>query len=183
MYIFSIDTLYLINLVNMVAILFVVLIINLMVIVSFVFMFTGAPYVPSKNETVEKMVRLANIKAGQKTLDIGSGDGRVVIAMAKQGAEAHGYDNNPLLVYLARRNVRRAKLTEKAFIHWGNLWKIDYSPYDVVTVYMMPYVMGRLYRKLKKQLKSKAKIISNAFVFPKVEPSKKEKGVYMYEMS
>ncbi len=162
--------------------LIVILILNLGVLITFFAMFSGAPYVPSQNSSVEKMMDLAEIKPGQKSVDLGSGDGRVVIAMAKRGAEAHGYDNNPLLVLLARRNVRRAGLAGKAFIHWGSFWKVDYAQFDIVAVYAMPYVMGRLYRKLKKALKPGSKIVSNAFVFPKITPTKTFKGVYLYQV-
>ena len=167
----------------MIILLSVILVLNILVLVTFAAMFWGAPYVPSKNETVVRMMKLANIKPGQKTVDLGSGDGRVVIAMAQQGAEAHGYDNNPFLVYLARRNIRRAGLTHKAFIHWRNFWKVDYSPFDLVTVYAMPYIMGRLYKKLKKGLKPGANILSNAFIFPEQTPIKEDRSLYLYKIT
>lgn len=167
----------------MIILLSIILVLNILVLVTFMTMFWGAPYVPSSNETVARMMKLAGIKPGQKTVDLGSGDGRVVIAMAQQGAQAHGYDNNPLLVYLARRNIRRAGLAHTAFIHWGNFWKVNYSSFDLVTVYAMPYIMGRLYRKLKKELKPGANILSNAFEFPHQKPVKKDRVLYLYEMA
>lgn len=163
-------------------ILSLVVIINIIVITTFVMMFSGAPYVPSKNTSVERMMELANIKKGDKTADLGSGDGRIVIAMAQHGAEAHGYDNNPVLVWVARRNIRRAGMSDTAFIHWKSFWKIKYDTFDTVTVYAMPYIMNRLYRKLKKELKPGSKIISNAFAFPNQEPLKKDHGVYLYKV-
>lgn len=167
----------------MIIFLSIILILNILVLVTFAAMFWGAPYVPSHNETVKRMMHLANIQPGQKTVDLGSGDGRVVIAMAQQGAEAYGYDNNPFLVYLARRNIRRAGLTNKAFVYWGNFWKVDYRPFDLVTVYAMPYIMGRLYKKLKKELRPGSRILSNAFAFPHQEPIKKDRALYLYEIS
>lgn len=166
----------------MIILLSIILVLNILVLVTFAAMFWGAPYVPTQNKTVERMMKLADIKPGQKTVDLGSGDGRVVIAMAKQGAEAHGYDNNPFLVFLARRNIRRAGLAKKAFIHQGNFWKVDHSPFDLVTVYAMPYIMGRLYKKLKKELRPGARILSNAFAFPNQEPLKRDRALYLYEI-
>lgn len=164
----------------MTIILTLILILNLIVLITFLAMVWGAPYVPSRHATVERMMDLAEIRPGDKTVDLGSGDGRIVIAMAQRGAEAHGYDNNPFLVFLARRRIRQAGLSKQAFIHWGNFWKVNYTPYDIVSVYAMPYIMKRLFRKLKRELRPGAKIISNAFAFPNEKPAKKEKGIYLY---
>ncbi|MBU4142330.1 hypothetical protein KKE99_05680, partial [Patescibacteria group bacterium] len=62
-------------------------------------LFFGAPYVPIPKNGLDKMVEFANIKFGQKAVDLGSGDGRIMIAMAKAGAIVHGYEINPLLVW------------------------------------------------------------------------------------
>ncbi len=166
------------------AILIIILILNLAVLITFgAMVWGGAPYVPSRSTSVEKMMTLANIQAGEKAADLGSGDGRVVIAMAQQGAEAHGFENNPVLVFVARRNIRKAGLTGKAFIHWKNFWNADFSNFNVISVYAMPYIMGRLHRKMKREMKHGSRIISNAFEFKHEIPIKKEKGVYLYEIS
>ena len=65
------------------------------------FSLKGAIYDPSNNESVKKMVELAQIKPGEKSVDLGSGDGRVVIEFAKKGIQAHGYEINPLLVMIS----------------------------------------------------------------------------------
>lgn len=163
-------------------ILLLIIVVNLFIPASFVAMFWGAPYVPSGMEKVRTMVELAKIHHGDKSADLGSGDGRVVIAMAQAGAEAHGYDNNPLLVFWARRNIRKAGLGGKAFIHWGNFWNVDFSPYSTISVYGIPYMMNQLQEKITREMKPGSRIIANAFNFKKWKEEEKKNGVYLYKL-
>ncbi|MBU1045697.1 50S ribosomal protein L11 methyltransferase [Patescibacteria group bacterium] len=144
-------------------------------------LFWGAIYVPTKPEIVKKMINLADVKPGEKAIDLGSGDGRLVIALAKTGIEAHGYEINPFLVRLAQKNIRKAGISDRAFIHLKTFWKEDFSKFNIVTVYGMSHIMKKLELKLRKEIKPGAKIISNSFVFPNWRYSKKEEGVYLYE--
>lgn len=166
----------------MIILLIILLLINIIVLVGFILMFWGAPYVPSRSKSVENMMNIGKIGPGQKVADLGSGDGRVVIAMARLGAEAHGYDNDPFLILLARRNIRRAGLTDKAFIHWKNLWKTDLSSFDAITVYGIPYMMKPLKDKIQKEMKPGSRIISNAFRFPEWQPETTHEGIYLYKV-
>lgn len=145
------------------------------------FFFRGIFYVPSKREKIKKMIELANIKQGELACDLGSGDGRLVIALAQAGAEAHGYEINPLLVILAKFRIRKAGHSGKAFIHWKNFWQVDFSKFDVITIYGMSFVMKRLEKKLKHELKPNARVVSNAFPFPNWPPSQKAGRVYLYK--
>jgi cyclopropane fatty-acyl-phospholipid synthase-like methyltransferase len=146
------------------------------------FLFWGALYVPTKEEKVKKMIEFLNIKEGEKALDIGSGDGRLVIALAKAGAQAVGYEINPFLVKKAKDNIKKAGLEGKAFVYCKNFWKEDFSRYDVITVYGIGYIMKNLEKKLKKELKKGARVASNAFSFPNWVPVKKEDNVILYKI-
>lgn len=126
------------------------------------------------------MVSLANVKPGEKAVDLGSGDGRVVIAMAKQGIEAHGYEINPLLVILSRRNIKKAGVSDKVFVHWQSFWNKNLSEFDIITVYGISYMMKKLETKLKKELKLNARVVSNYFIFSDWQPEKRENNVYVY---
>lgn len=141
----------------------------------------GAPYVPVKRKALSKIIAFADIKPGQKAADIGSGDGRIVIALAKAGAIACGYEINPVLVWWSRREIRKAGLSDKAFIYFRNLWSEDFSPFDVVAIFGIPRIMKKLGEKLDKELKPGAKIISYGFSFPDWQPIKKEDEVFLYE--
>lgn len=170
------------------AISFLILAVSIVVVVGCilgVFMFlgflAGLPYVPTKQKTVEKIVELSAVLPGEKIADLGSGDGRILIEFAKKGIEAHGYEINPLLVWHSRRNIRKNGLQDKAFVHYKNFWKQDFSSYDVIVIYGIGYIMKKLEEKLAKELKSGARIISSAFEFPKWKARISGNGLFLYD--
>lgn len=127
---------------------------------------SGAPYLPSSHAAVDAMVRLANVRQGMRVADLGSGDGRIIIAFAKAGAEAHGYEINPILVWLSRRKITRAGVQDRCFVHTSNFWKTDFSMFDVVTLFGISHIMKRLEKRLKRDLKPDAIVLSHIFTFP-----------------
>ncbi|MFA5813833.1 MAG: class I SAM-dependent methyltransferase [Patescibacteria group bacterium] len=132
-------------------------------------------------ESVLNMVALAKVKTGDKMVDLGSGDGRIVIAFAREGLEAHGYDNNPILVWLSRRKIKRAGLQDRAFIHFQSFWRADLSRFSIVTLFGMSHIMSGLEKKLKKELPLGARVLSNAFRFPNWELADKKGAVLLFE--
>ena len=98
----------------------------------------GAIYDPSSQAEAESMAAIADVRPGEMAADLGSGDGRVVCALARAGAIAHGYEINPILVLVSRRKIRGAGLAGRAFIHWGNFWRKDLSNYSLVTTFQVP---------------------------------------------
>lgn len=135
-------------------------------IIFLVFFYQGPAFVPTLKKTVEQMVAEAHIKPGMKTADLGSGDGRVVIAMAKASAIATGFEINPILVWYSRYKVRKLGLEDRINISTSNFWKADLGQYDVITFFGINHVMDRLGLKLTKELKPGAIVISNAFRIP-----------------
>lgn len=144
-------------------------------------LFFGAPYVPIPKNGLDKMIEFADIKPGQKTVDLGSGDGRIIIALAKAGAIVHGYEINPLLVLWTMRKIKKEGLEGKAFVYLKSFWDVDLSSYDVVTLFGIRKIMGRLREKLDKELKPGAKIISFGFSFSGWQYLKKEQATFLYE--
>ena len=140
----------------------------------------GAPFEPTSNKKIKKMIKLARIKKGDKAVDLGSGDGRIVIALAKAGAEAHGYEINPFLVLLSRRKIKKAGLKGRAFIHWKNFWNINFRRYNLVMLFQFHTIMDKLRKKLEKELKPKSRIVSYYWKFPKWKPIKKIENIYLY---
>ncbi|MBI5152062.1 class I SAM-dependent methyltransferase, partial [Candidatus Peregrinibacteria bacterium] len=116
----------------------------------------------------------------EKVVDLGSGDGRVVIAFARKGIEAHGYEINPILVWLSRKNIKKAGLKKKAFIHTKNFWTNNFSKFDIVVIYGISHIMRMLERKLQKELKPGSRVICCIFPFRKWQCAKKDEGVYLY---
>ena len=141
---------------------------------------SGAVYFDTSREHTELIMRLAELKPGENVCDLGSGDGRILIESAKLGAEAHGYEIDPVMVFRSRRAVRREGLQDKAFIHWQSFWSADLSSYNIVIVYGCPKIMARLGKKLKSELKQGTKVISNIYEFPGWKPKKEEKKVRLY---
>jgi hypothetical protein len=142
----------------------------------------GAIYDPSTLDQTRQMVEMAGVVAAETAVDLGSGDGRVVIALARLGAEAHGYEINPFLVHMARRNIKAAGLSGRASIHWGSFWRADLSRYDLVTVFQVGFVMGRLEAKLKRELSTSARIVSHHWRFPGLEPEKVRDDIFLYRI-
>lgn len=135
---------------------------------------------PSKPEAIAAMIKLGKVGPNVKVADLGCGDGRVVIALAQTGAEAHGYEINPLLVWRAQRNIRRAGLQGKAFIHFKSYWEVDLGDYQVITLYGITYIMKGLEDKFAAELFPGTRVTSNYFEFPHWKKTKSEAGVHLY---
>ncbi len=126
----------------------------------------GAIYMPTPHEVVAKIVELAKVVPGRKIVDIGSGDGRILIALAKAGSDTTGYEINPALVFLSRRRIIKAGLERRARVCWKSFWKEDLSKFDTVVVYGYPPIMKKLGDKLSREMKPGAKVISLVYPFP-----------------
>jgi SAM-dependent methyltransferase len=142
----------------------------------------GAYYFPTKARSVDLMIEMADLTPGQRVADIGSGDGRILMAFAKKGIEAHGYEINPLLVLSSRQAIRRAHLEDRAFVHRKDFWKVNFAGFDAVTVYGIPRIMKDLGEKLEKESTSGIKVISNIYKLPGREPLAVKEKVYLYRI-
>ncbi len=140
----------------------------------------AAPFVTTPRETVQTMIKLAKIRPGEKACDIGSGEGRIVIALARAGAEAHGFEINPLLVLWSKWNVFKSRLTGKALMHWKSFWKQDFQTFQVVTMYGITHMMKNIEGKLLNELQPGSRVISHGFAFPNWKPAEKQGSVYLY---
>lgn len=142
-------------------------------IVCFVMVCTGVyaqqpnldvPYVPTKQEVVEEMLRVAGVKAGDVVYDLGCGDGRIVITAAQKfGATGVGVDLNPQRIKEANANAKAAGVTDKVRFIEGDLFDFDFSEANVVTMYLLPSVNLKLRPKLQSELKPGSRIVSHDF--------------------
>lgn len=144
-------------------------------------LFFGGPYAPVADNRILTMIKLLKVKKGEKLVDLGSGDGRIVIAFAKLGIESHGYEINPVLVAWSRYKIRRAGLEKLAFIHFSDYWQQNFSKFSVVTLFTSPLVIGRVGRKAKRELKPGSRLVSNSFKLPGMKYVKEENRVYLYK--
>jgi SAM-dependent methyltransferase len=122
----------------------------------------AAPYVPTAPSVVERMLELAKVGPGDYVIDLGSGDGRIVIAAArKYGARAHGIEFEPQLVALAKANAKEAGISERATFEEGDLWTADLSRATVVTIYLLSRSTMKLRDRLF-ELAPGTRIVSHA---------------------
>jgi predicted RNA methylase len=134
-----------------------------------------APYYPTPESVVEKMLQLGAVKPGEKTFDLGSGDGRVVIMAAQKfGADATGIEFDPDLWKQSMDSIRSLGLEKKARIIQGDIVKQDLSSADMLTVYLLPSSNEKIRPKLEKELKNGTRIVSHDFLFSGWSPVKEE---------
>jgi protein-L-isoaspartate O-methyltransferase len=137
------------------------------------------PYFQTSRYRVETMVEFAEIKPGEKGVDLGSGDGRIVIAFSKLGIEMHGYETDEELKKLSEENIKNANLTN-AFIYDKDFWEENLSQYDIICCYPMPTIMGRLERKLQEELKPGSRVLLNYFPFKHWKEEKIKDNIFLY---
>ncbi len=125
-----------------------------------------APYYPTPETIVEKMLQLGELKAGEKVFDLGSGDGRIVIMAARKfHADATGVELDRDLWKISSDKIRSLGLEKTARIINGDLLKQNYSSADLITVYLLPGFIDKVQPLLDRQLKKGARIISHDFEF------------------
>jgi len=122
-----------------------------------------APFVPTPDADVELLLDLARVGPGDYLIDLGSGDGRIVIAAARRGAAAHGVELEPDLVALAVERAREAALDDRAAFVQGDIFDADVSRATVVTLYLSADANLRLRPRLLAELAPGSRVISNAF--------------------
>jgi SAM-dependent methyltransferase len=121
------------------------------------------PFVPTPQSVVDKMIEVAGVKKDDVVYDLGSGDGRIVIAAAQKGARAVGFEIDPDLVAESRANIQKAGVQESAEIRNQDILTVDLSGASVVTMYLLPDVNLKLRPNLQKQLKPGSRIVSHSF--------------------
>lgn len=121
------------------------------------------PFVPTPERVVAKMLEVAKVGPKDVVYDLGSGDGRIVIAAAKKGARGIGIDIDPERIREARENARRAGVTKRVEFRESDLFKADFSDATVVTLYLLSGVNLKLRPKLLAELKPGTRIVSHGF--------------------
>lgn len=131
-----------------------------------------AVFVPTPQDVVERMLLEAGVKKSDRVVDLGSGDGRYVIAAAKKfGCRAIGYEIDERLVRQSREALAKENLGDLASIEHNDIFTLDLSEADVVTVFLYPRLMERLIPQLEK-LKPGSRILSHQFEMPGVKPDR-----------
>ena len=122
-----------------------------------------APYVPTPEDVVERMLTLAEVKAGDVVYDLGCGDGRIPIAAAKRGARGVGVDIDPRRIEESNANAKAAGVERLVEFRLQDAMTVDVSPATVVTLYLLSSSNAKLRPILTRQLKPGSRIVSHAF--------------------
>jgi len=134
-----------------------------------------APYYPTPETIVARMLQLGELKPGEKMFDLGSGDGRIVIMAARKfKADATGIEFDKDLCRQSSERIKKLGLDDRARIVNGDIMKQDYSSASLITVYLLPGSNDRLRPLLEKQLKKGTRVVSHDFEFADWTPEKTE---------
>lgn len=122
-----------------------------------------APFITSPDPVVDQMVQMAGLKPGDLALDLGCGDGRIIITAArKTGCRGIGYDIDPQRVAEARENVRLHGVEHLVEIREQDIFKVDLSETDTVLMYVLPWMTRKLIPQLR-EMKPGSRIVSHQF--------------------
>jgi 16S rRNA A1518/A1519 N6-dimethyltransferase RsmA/KsgA/DIM1 with predicted DNA glycosylase/AP lyase activity len=141
----------------------------------------GAPYLPSLSPQIKAALELADLKKGDRLLELGCGDGKVVLAAARQGIKVVGYELNPLLAAVAWLRTRR--YSNKVQIVWGDFWNKPWPEAEAIFVFLLPKYMPKLDNVIMRKASKPVKLVSFAFVIPEKQAVKQKAGVYLYHYS
>jgi precorrin-6B methylase 2 len=129
------------------------------------------PYVPTSPEVVNAMLTLAEVDEDDIVYDLGSGDGRIVIAAARDfGAKGVGVDSNPVRIRESNENARQNGVEDKVEFHEGNLFDAEIKEATVIAIYLLNSVNLKLRPKFLEDLKPGTRIVSHAFDMAEWEP-------------
>jgi SAM-dependent methyltransferase len=142
----------------------------------------GAPYLPTLSSRVEDALDLLDLKQGQTMLELGCGDGRLLVAAAKRGINSVGYELNPLLYLYAR--LRTWKYRSYASVKLGNYWRMEWPKADGMYVFLLQPYMSKLHKNVVQYSKGrKLKLVSFAFEITEIKPAKEINGMFLYKYS
>lgn len=139
----------------------------------------GAPYVPTLKISCDQALNLLDLKRGQTLLELGSGDGAMLVAAARRGLKAVGYELNPFLVIISKLRTRRYRSQVK--VRWGSFWSKDLSSADGVYVFLIDHFMSRLDTKMKEATTKKTiRLVSHAYSIPGKKAAAQQGAMLLY---
>ncbi len=139
----------------------------------------GAPYLPTLNKQVEQALDMLKLKPGDTLLELGCGDGKVLIAAAERGYKVVGYELNPILAFIAW--IRTRKYGRNVRVVWGNFWRKRWPAADGIFVFLLGRYMSRLDTKIAHEYGHPVKLVSFAFEVPGRRPKARKHGLFLYQ--
>lgn len=151
-------------------------------VISFGFVvFVGPPYLPTLDKQVRTALKLLDLKPGQTLLELGCGDGKVLLAAARQGLQVTGIELNPLLAALCW--LRTIRYRKQVRVVWGNYWDTRHWPVatDGIFGFVLPKYMPKLDTIIIQWKRKHVKLASFAFAIPDKPAVRQRHGVFLYE--
>lgn len=131
-------------------------------------------WVPTPDTLVERMLDMAKVTPQDFLIDLGSGDGRTVIAAAQRGLKAHGIEYNPDMVALAQRRAQAAGVADRATFAKADIFESDFAKAQVITLFLLPELNERLRPQIL-ELEPGTRIVSNSFRMGDWEPDRTDR--------
>jgi precorrin-6B methylase 2 len=128
------------------------------------------PYVPTPQDIVDRMLDMAKLTKDDFHIDLGSGDGRIVITAAQRGARSLGVDLNPTRIAEANENAQKAGVTDRVTFVQGNLFDMKLGDANVLTMYLLSGVNLQLRPRILSELRPGSRVVSHAFSMNDWEP-------------
>ena len=132
-------------------------------------------WVPTSQVLVDRMLAMAQLTPKDHLVDLGSGDGRLVITAAQRGATGHGIEYNPNLVELSKRSAEAAGMSARATFEKADIFVSDFSKATVVTLFLLPELNARL-RPILLNMKPGTRIVSNSFDMGEWKPDQTQRA-------
>ena len=155
-------------------------------VVIIVPVFFGAPWHPTSKKMVRRILDFCDAQPGEKIVDLGSGDGRVLIVAAQEyGLRGTGLEIDPAKVAWSQRQVKRTGLEDRVRILHSNVFDHDYRGADILFIYMSHQALDRLFPKILDQLKPTARIVCYRFCIRGMLPDKvnTDKTIFLYSLN
>jgi len=143
----------------------------------------GPIFKPTPEQEVKAVLRFGQVSAKDIVVDLGSGDGRLIIAAAKIGARAIGYEIDPFLVKKSRAEIKKQGLSDLAEIRWQSFWTADFNQATVFTLYLFPKYLDKLQDLFESQLDHPIRVISYDYQFPRKKYIKKQGKKFLYQFN
>lgn len=140
----------------------------------------GAPFARSGRKEIQTMLNLADVKSGELVVDLGSGDGSILIEAGKRGTRAVGIEINPFLVCFSRLRVKLSGLSGRVAVKFGDFRKYSLKDADAVFFYLLPDTVNNLQEKLARELKPNCRIISKHVPLNGRKPERKKDNIFLY---
>lgn len=146
--------------------------------------FLGPPFVPTPKYIVQEMLDLINISEKDILLDLGSGDGAILIEAAKRGTYSVGYEINPFLTFLTKLKARINRVHKNIEIHTQSYQKADMRNATIVFCYNLPRFMISVSKKIKKELPENSRVVSYKFPIRGLTlVTKTKSGIFLYKVT